>query len=335
MMQSRNVVFFDSHCLCFEETQKKIRAIIHETCIILGKPNDMFFEINVLKDKYLNDLGYGYIWIDDDEITNIIAGLNKDGSERVLKYNDPSWISPVVPKDQELNKINENLSWSDQMDEYDTICEKHTPKQIEEKMDPLLDLNKFIKFIHNEETKQQYSNVRKKKMEDRLVKYEENVKKIHEKLKQKLLFYEKDKLKEDLKYLIAEIEDMKNTSDDFFIKQIPDTDMIKLEKAIIDPSRYENLYRNILVSHNVPRYIDEIFLRKRLCRYVTKLRDKDSNRKEYPIIKIYKENSRVVIYFSKESLDAEFCLLMIKKLYFISPEGKTEYIMFNHLKKNR
>jgi hypothetical protein len=221
------------------------------------------------------------------------------------------------------------------MDEYDEICEEYTPNQIQEKLDPLLDLNNYIKFNHTEETKQKYAQVRKKKLQDRLEKYKDSVSKIHDRLKQRLSFIEKDKLKEDLKYLVEEINDMENTPEDFFIKNIPDVDMIKIEKAIVDPSKYENQVRNVLVAYNVPKYLDENFLRNRFSRYTTKLRDRESSKKDYPIIKLYKENNKVIVVFSKESLDAEFCLFMIRKLYFTSPDGKMEFIMFKHLKESK
>jgi hypothetical protein len=68
--------------------------------------NDAYYKANVI---YIKDpatglegpVGYGYAWVSDTRIYNMMIGLNPDGTPRVEEIPDPEWVPPATEEEVE------------------------------------------------------------------------------------------------------------------------------------------------------------------------------------------------------------------------------------------
>jgi hypothetical protein len=75
--------------------------------------DDAYFKANVI---YVTDhatgeevpVSYGYVWVSDTRIYNMMAGLNVDGTPRVEEIPDPSWVPP--PSEKEVEETADELA---------------------------------------------------------------------------------------------------------------------------------------------------------------------------------------------------------------------------------
>ena len=124
----KNYMYVQTFNLESWETEKKIRGKLVDFDL---KPYKMY--VNCVKNKNMENLGYSYIWISNEEAFNLLVGLNQDGSDRVEYIPDPSWEKEEV---KEEKKEGEKFLWSDE-------CEDKAPL-IEKILDPLIDFGDEI-----------------------------------------------------------------------------------------------------------------------------------------------------------------------------------------------
>src|SRR5207253_8570763 len=61
-------------------------------------------------------IGYGYLWVQEPEIYNMLIGNNPDGTERFQELDDPTWRPPSPQPEKTMAEIMDECkgrNWAD------------------------------------------------------------------------------------------------------------------------------------------------------------------------------------------------------------------------------
>lgn len=139
--QNREDIVESVNNLDLSEQNKILRGEIEKLGFEL--PEEIKLECNIKVNLIVNKngeyYGFGYIRVSNESVYWMLLGRNPDGTERILEYPDPDWISPL-PKpplsfEEEQAKYNE-MSWYDIAQEED----KYIHPMIKEDLGPLMSI---------------------------------------------------------------------------------------------------------------------------------------------------------------------------------------------------
>lgn len=106
------------------------------------------FQTNIVTKNDGTTFGYGYLWVEDIKLYNILIGKNEDGSERVSIVDDSSWKPDpsIIKQKQDLIKfgIPKGMSWYDATEKEDYLDKMLESPKIKINLPPLLIINPFI-----------------------------------------------------------------------------------------------------------------------------------------------------------------------------------------------
>lgn len=98
--------YYDEHTLyimygacTIHQLKDSLMNAIRQASIILQKKTSKDPIINMVTTADGKSLGYGYVWIPDPQVYFLLAGMNADGTERVEYIDDPDWKAPEAPLD--------------------------------------------------------------------------------------------------------------------------------------------------------------------------------------------------------------------------------------------
>ncbi len=98
---------------------------------------DCNIKVNLIVNKNGEYYGFGYIRVSNEAVYWMLLGRNPDGTDRVLEYPDPNWVSPAPKEDitseEEQEKFTE-MSWYEITQE----DEKYNHPIIKEDLGPLI-----------------------------------------------------------------------------------------------------------------------------------------------------------------------------------------------------
>lgn len=105
------------------------------------------FQTNIVTKNDGTTFGYGYLWVEDVKLYNILTGKNEDGSERITLVNDSSWKpDPLIIKQKQdwiQFGIPKGMSWYDATEKEEYLDKMLEPPQIKINLPPLLQINPF------------------------------------------------------------------------------------------------------------------------------------------------------------------------------------------------
>lgn len=137
---------YDTHTLCIDPEEYEVDEVID----MLGESLQRLkseFNIKIktkIKVKYDKDKEpIIYLRVSNKAAYNILIGLNKDGSERVIEYEDPDFIAPEEPFEECLNKslnIANTTEWWLLGEIEDEVKSKYSPKLLRKELPPLIEL---------------------------------------------------------------------------------------------------------------------------------------------------------------------------------------------------
>ena len=135
----KNLLYATTEYLNSDQVTEVIKNAIKQLNIATS------FKVNVLMNN-----GYckcAYIWIDSNEVANALAGYNLDGSDRVIKIENPNYIPLKPTLNEEIENISKDLNMMDYDDIWYEIKQKHERyeknKMIDKKLEPLVNFKKI------------------------------------------------------------------------------------------------------------------------------------------------------------------------------------------------
>lgn len=120
---------------------------------VLGRPIRCDFDVNVVCKSsgtdMKNRLGFSYVWCTNPEVSNILCGLNPDGSARVKKVTEVVKAAPKPEStswadmcdEDELDKPIKSKSWADVVDEEEAEADRVVTKLVP--LPPLFELTSW------------------------------------------------------------------------------------------------------------------------------------------------------------------------------------------------
>lgn len=248
----------------------------------LGKKVECNFKVNLIVGRNGKYYGFGYMWVSNPEVYNMLVGKNPDGTDRVEYIDDPTWTPPDSSYEEAVKSYNNSTStsWADIADEEECLNKTYTCPKIRKDLAPLLVLPGYD--------------------------------------------YEEDQL--------------------IYIKQLePETTEMPTKGYFhISPAFVQDLEdkycHNVLCCRNVPSWITEKDLKAVFTPYasnsITKVKRKFKNKEikdTYPFVTI-NDNRVAFITFDPSTKDAQFALLMMRKVDLVSPfdTSQTCTLVFNH-----
>lgn len=77
------------------QIKEVLNRAIRQAEIKLGRSLKTSYKITLVSDIHGNIFGYGYAWVTNHEVFNVLVGRNPDGTERVDYIQDPKWVPPT------------------------------------------------------------------------------------------------------------------------------------------------------------------------------------------------------------------------------------------------
>ena len=128
-----------------EQLEECLKNFLLKVSRILNREIKCQYQSNLIIGRNGRYYGFGYLWLSNPEIYNILLGRNPDGTERIEYTTDPNWKEPEKPLDEALAEVQyKSSSWADWADEDDEIAEKYKPPTKEVVLQPLLEMSEFF-----------------------------------------------------------------------------------------------------------------------------------------------------------------------------------------------
>lgn len=139
--------YYDNHTLFVRSgvgTNEQLKKCVEQT-IRRFDPNIKCEIIpNIIIGRDNRYYGFGYIYVSNSQVYNLLIGKNLDGTERVQHVPDPKWKPPVKPLQTALSEINiTETGWGDVAEAEEIIMEQYNCPTISHKLDPLVRLDKY------------------------------------------------------------------------------------------------------------------------------------------------------------------------------------------------
>lgn len=142
--------YYDQHTLYVRSgvaSKQQLRACIDgalkEIQIKLKQRINCQYWVNLVSDGQGLPRGYGYIWVSNPIVYNILIGLDQDGKERevVKQIPDPNWKEPEISFEEACKQIDSG-SWADDDQDFRELEKKyqHPFTEVKVKLAPLVTL---------------------------------------------------------------------------------------------------------------------------------------------------------------------------------------------------
>ena len=160
-------------------TRSQVEGILMKGILCLGY--DASYAVNIRR-SYKGGMneegssGEGYIWVENPEIGNALAGFDYDGSSRKREKTDDTWVNPNVKMEDALDDLRFSYlnnsfekwknggsafssirdgekTWADLFDEEEEVIERYSPTTIIEDLGPIV---KLSTYVLTEEQKQKW-----------------------------------------------------------------------------------------------------------------------------------------------------------------------------------
>lgn len=142
---------YDGHTLCIEPLDYEIDEVIdmvHDTLKKLKKDHKIKTKSKLNYKKVKFDDGEEdymiYLRVSNKAAYNVLSGLNKDGSPRVIEYEDPDFVPPKKSYDDVLEEKLKKVNPTDWyvVDEIERkLIKEYSPKILRKEMPPLVVLD--------------------------------------------------------------------------------------------------------------------------------------------------------------------------------------------------
>ena len=115
---------------------------------LVSKPKSFSpkFKSNIITKHDGTTYGYGYVWVEDLKLSNILIGLNPDGSKRVKEIEDTDWVADSNVEKEYHEWLSLPLvgkSWVEIADIEDEFQAKLTRPKLYQPLEPLIVLEGF------------------------------------------------------------------------------------------------------------------------------------------------------------------------------------------------
>ena len=290
---NEHLVYLNSGVATDSQIRRAINIALQNVRRKVNLPLLTYYRVNVVSNRSGKLFGYSYVWFTNPEVYNLAIGRNVDGSERVEYYDDPDWNppasppSPEGPENLDLNFITTNRSWADMVEEEERFQTLYTRPKIRRELEHLMPIPPIE--------------------------------------------YEGDQ-DEQARLLLIEDAKRSETWVEGMSIGVPDKIIMTAAPAYVSP--VEDKYcSNVLCGLDIPSWISDRDLKGIFSPYVSKgfgsskpVRKLDgvSKEEEYPWVTLNKTRHMAFITFSPRTHDAQFALLMTRKLDFIRKEEGSE-----------
>jgi hypothetical protein len=274
---------------------EQVKEALTTAIASLNIPCRLKINLIYIKDKLC---GFAFVWVSSPKVYYALLGKNFDGTARVTLTRDPNWVEPSKTYNEAFDKLmkdNPNLvsDWADLSEAEDTLRKSYEIPMIS------IDNESLVKIPGYKYTPEQIAH---------------------------------------LKNANTQNDDRENNDRENENKQpdvIPEYGYFEVDEAFVqEPSTYES--HNILFARGIPDWIDEAAM-KNLFKEYNNCPDWIKRKSgevwincHYPIVNIierrnYKTSSiekMAFITFKENTTDAQFALLMTKKLFVVNPKNK-------------
>lgn len=280
---NEHLVYLNSGVATDSQIRRAINQALQNVRRKVNLPLHTYYRVNVVSNRSGKLFGYSYVWFTNPEVYNLAIGRNADGSERVEYYDDPDWNPPSSPEGPEeivdLNFITTNRSWADMVEEEERLQARYTRPKIRRELEHLMPMPPIE--------------------------------------------YEGDQ-DEQARLLLIEDAKRNETWIEGMSIEVPDKIIMTAAPAYVSP--IEDKYcSNVLCGLDIPPWISDRDLKGIFSPYVSKgfgntkpMRKLDgvSKEEDYPWVTLNKTRHMAFITFNPRSHDAQFALLMTRKLDF-------------------
>lgn len=95
---NNHVIYLDCGVATEDQVKAVVKKSIRDAKERLQRPIETQFMTNVVN-RSGRPVGYTYIWFTNPEVFNMLIGKNPDGSERIEYIDDPDWVAPEQPRE--------------------------------------------------------------------------------------------------------------------------------------------------------------------------------------------------------------------------------------------
>lgn len=295
--------------LTVQQIESSVEDVMKRISVILKSDYEVKkrLSINIKKGE---SQGYAYLFVEDSRYTNILAGLNADGTKREEKVQDPNWV-PGAKKKQTIDF--DNLSWAEISELEDEEEKADMPVMISKKLAPLVEFKQY-----------KYTNMQKSD-HHRVVNSDLHYK---EYTKMKTEAERKGKV---LKLTHDEIMSLKVSE----VINVPDTFCIEVSFAHVSDHEYDDTYKhNVLFAKGFPAWVQESDIYNAMANLAstnatTTIKHTLKNGKvekktvSYPLVNIVRkgDQAKAFITFDPRTRDARFALMVC---IFLTIEGSNK-----------
>lgn len=317
---NEHLVYLNSGVATDAQIRRSINQALQNVRRKVNLPLPTYYRVNVVSNRSGKLFGYSYVWFTNPEVYNLAIGKNPDGSERVEYYDDPEWNPPTDTPDAPdahdtpdtsitgpecLNiehVVATKMSWADMVEEEERLQALYTRPKIRRELEHLMPLPPIE--------------------------------------------YEGDQ-HEQARLLLVEDAKRNETWVEGMTIEVPAKIVMTSAPAYVSP--IEDKYcANVLCGLDIPAWISERDLKGIFTPYISKnianakpIRKLDgvSKEEDYPWVTLNKTRHMAFITFNPRNHDAQFALLMTRKIDFIRKDEtqKTEKesekrctLIFNH-----
>lgn len=274
-----------------EQLMKSMRQSLINVSKKLGRSVPCSFKSNLIIGRNGVYYGFGYLWVTNPEVYHMLLGRNPDGTERVECYDDPNWIKPTNTLEDALSEITyKSGSWADMTDTEEEIIQTYTCPKIKVQLPPLMELPGYD---YDDEQLTHFQRLAEKFKNEEVT---------------------------DPSVLCCDGTTRNG------VLTIPKKGYFQIAPACVkDPD--EKHCRNVLCSRNIPTWIVENDLKNAFKFYASDNKTvierkikKKTIKDTYPFVTI--NDKRVAfVTFDPNTADAQFALLMTRKLVLVKGEG--------------
>lgn len=298
----------DNHTLYLHTggaTQGQVEDIFRNIMEDLGIKSD--FRLNVVVNREGKLGGWGYAFVRDTKLYNLMIGKNEDGTDRVKITYDRSWTPPSESMEDRIEQL--NITYDEQMDALD-VDEELSDDEYDRQAIRL----KYYLDYDTEVLIKEYTRPHTTEELEPLIDRE-------------LLKYDSSEHDEGFDYI-----DIKP-----FIIYDNEEDEENNDKP--------SVIHNVLLSRKLPTWVTVDDIKKVIDPLVTSRRKIPKGRyanKQYPIIEIreprknFSNDNRIVyIRFDPKTDNARFALPVIKVSQIIGPDNDSYALVFSHQRQQQ
>ena len=350
--------YYDQHTLYIESgaiTEKKLEQILKDAFAKLKKNQELKenkiklntnYVMKIVTNKNGNLLGRAYLWVEDPQLYYILNSRNPDGSERIERKPNPNW------NEFESYEIPPGVKWGDIIEEEpEILIIKPSLVQFSEYKYSESESEIAKSIIDNEIIKEIQLLFYSKLIKDgQQLSWDEAMIQFYGILNDPETGKSKYETYKTIRFILSGVSNIElldlieqiGTFDyQFNEPNLPKSHIIKVSGAYVTEVD-ETKIKNILTARVYPGKNGKLIIpdRNTLINYFlpyttkTEYLNKHGEHIEYPIYNYDTQRKIVSLTFFERNRDAQFALLMNKKVEFYDPKGRTDLTLMFDLGKN-